>query len=118
MDTTVKHIASAEEFLHLDLTGEYALDADIDLGGRDWTPLGSDDAPFCGVLDGCGHTISNFCITKTDGAGNTGIFGVNAGTVQDVTFKNVRLSPKIVGSANVGLLAGRNDGSCAPKGAP
>lgn len=111
MDTTVKHIASAEEFLHLDLTGEYALDADIDLGGRDWTPLGSDDAPFCGVLDGCGHTISNFCITKTDGAGNTGIFGVNAGTVQDVTFKNVRLSPKIVGSANVGLLAGHNDGS-------
>lgn len=48
--------------------------------GRDWTPLGSDDAPFCGVLDGCGHTISNFRITKTDEAGNTGIFGVNAGT--------------------------------------
>ena len=82
MDTTVKYIASAEELLHLELSGRYALDADIDLGGRDWTPLGSDGTPFCGVLDGCGHTISNFRITKTDEAGNTGIFGVNAGTVQ------------------------------------
>ena len=110
MDMTVKHITSVEELLRLDLSGRYVLDADLDLGGRDWTPLGSDGAPFCGELDGCGHTISNFRVTKTDDAGNAGIFGVNAGRIMDLTVRSVRVSPSVSDAACVGLLAGRNDG--------
>ncbi len=40
------------------------LTSDIDLGGIDWLPIGErgDMSSFNGILDGCGHTISNFNI--------------------------------------------------------
>lgn len=41
----------------------YRLTADIDLGGRAWTPVGADqNHPFLGFFDGCGHRISNFTV--------------------------------------------------------
>ena len=42
-----------------DLDGYYKLGNDIDLSGFSWTPVGSSSAPFRGVLDGDGYTISN-----------------------------------------------------------
>ena len=41
-----------------DPSGRYALAADIDLGGADWTPI-----PFSGTLDGRGRTIYNLHVT-------------------------------------------------------
>jgi hypothetical protein len=41
-----------------DPAGDYALAADIDLAGVEWTPL-----PFSGTLDGRGHTIYNLSVT-------------------------------------------------------
>lgn len=39
----------------------YRLTKDIDLGGMDWTPIGSDPyKPFNVMFDGAGHTIQNF----------------------------------------------------------
>lgn len=74
----------------------YVLTADIDLGNREWTPIGgnlySDGSDrFAGSLDGAGHTISNFSIQQKqqDGAG---LFGVLAAA----TIKNFTLQGRVV----------------------
>ena len=40
--------------------GDYVLTADIDLSEEPWTPI-----PFCGTLDGAGHTIGNLTVRET-----------------------------------------------------
>lgn len=50
------------------------LTADIDLGNREWTPIGGDsDWSFGGTFDGQGHTIRGLCINAT--TDNQGLFG-------------------------------------------
>ena len=67
----------------------YALMADIDLGGAEWTPIGSNSVPFRGLFDGRGHTISNFTHTKTYGSSyvRNGLFS----TTQDATIVNLNI---------------------------
>ena len=48
-----------------DLGGSYALGADIDLGGADWTPIGTASAPFTGSLHGNGYAIRNLSCTNS-----------------------------------------------------
>ena len=90
----------------------FVLMADIDLGGRDWTPI--DD--FVGILDGNGHTISNFKITKCGKDASMGFFSVvdyDSKKIQSIV-KNLNLRDvEIVATENVefiGLLAGSNRG--------
>lgn len=59
------------------------LTSDIDLTGVEWTPIGS-EIPFYGTFDGAGHTISGLHIDKNEG-GCCGLFGVCAGTVENLT---------------------------------
>ena len=75
-------IASAENLRSLqeqvaagdDFEGMYFTQtADIDLGGKEWTPIGSSATPFCGVYDGLGHKITGLSITKEVNA--IGLFG-------------------------------------------
>ena len=50
------------------------LTADIDLGNREWTPIGGDsDWPFGGTFDGQGHTISGLYINNS--SQYQGLFG-------------------------------------------
>ena len=59
-----------------DLAGSYALGADIDLGGADWTPIGNNSAPFTGSLHGNGHAIRNLvCTNSLSGSDYRGLFG-------------------------------------------
>ena len=60
------------------------LTSDIDLTGVEWTPIGNEDIPFYGTFDGGGHTISGLHIDKTEG-GCCGLFGVCAGTIENLT---------------------------------
>lgn len=46
---------------------------DIDLGGVEWTPIGTTEHPFSGVFDGQGYTISNLKVNST--SGYAGLFG-------------------------------------------
>lgn len=59
-------INSASDFENIrnNLGGFYYLNNDIDLGGRERTPIGTIDEPFTGAIFGFGHTIQNFKITK------------------------------------------------------
>ena len=93
------------------------LGADIDLNGKEWTPIGNGylDAPeiggnsFAGTFDGQGFTISNL---SYDGDGYAasiarpafGLFGVVTGTVQDFTLVNVSINA--TGCESVGAVAG------------
>ena len=84
-----------------DLSGKYVLANDISLSGE-WTPLGTEDEPFTGTLDGAGHTIKGLSITS--GADNVGFFGFTEGA----TVKNVRFTgAKVLGNKQVGILAGQ-----------
>ena len=52
----------------------YILTSDIDLGGFEWTPVGTVENPFAGVFDGNGHTVKNFRITDAN-CSYAGLFG-------------------------------------------
>lgn len=72
-----------------DLGGSYVLTKDITLTGE-WTPVGTETAPFTGELDGAGHTIKG--LTITTGKDNVGFFGFTKGaTVKSVRFVGARV---------------------------
>lgn len=83
-----------------DLSGEYELTADITLAGE-WTPVGNNDAPFTGKLNGNGHTITG--LTNTTNGNWIGLFGAVSGTVQNVRIEGAN----IYGNEHVGIVAGR-----------
>ncbi len=80
-------IGTAEELLAMsgkNLSLNYKLMADIDLGNAEWTPILSVN----GIFDGNGYTISNLRMTSS-GYTTYGFIGTNAGTVRGVVLNNV-----------------------------
>ena len=66
----------------------FVLNADIDLGGNEWTPIGVKDNHFNGTFDGNGHTIKGLKITELHDGTNAqaALFGTISLTT---TIKNV-----------------------------
>lgn len=101
----------------LKMKGTYVLKANIDLGGAEWTPVGTAKHPFAGTFDGGAFTVSNFKITvaPTVSEGDvslafkyaySGFFGVTENaTVKDVTFDAVTINT-VLTADNVFLYAG------------
>ena len=57
------------------LSGYYILGNDIDLSSiSEWTPIGTEEEPFKGTLDGQGYSINNLTITS-DNLDVVGLFG-------------------------------------------
>lgn len=92
---------------HLD--GSFILLCNIDLGGADWVPVGTQAAPFSGKFNGNNFTISNFTITQNTADGDMGMFGVNAGQVVNVYTENVTMTTN-ADTKQAGLLIGTNQG--------
>ena len=72
------------------------LDTDIDLTGKDWTPIGTDyDNSYKGTFDGGGHTITGLTITTNDQYaglfGYLGNFG-KFGTVKNVVMDGIQIT--------------------------
>ena len=72
------------------------LTADIDLTGKDWTPIGTDyDNSYTGTFDGGGHTITGLTVTTNDEYaglfGYLGNFG-KAGTVKNVVMDGIQIT--------------------------
>ena len=64
------------------------LDTDIDLTGKDWTPIGTDyDNSYKGTFDGGGHTITGLTVTTNDQ--HAGLFGYLGKFGKFCTVKNV-----------------------------
>ena len=56
------------DLIREDPDGNFILMADIDLGGKEHTPIGDYLNPFDGKFNGNGHVISNFTITASGAA--------------------------------------------------
>ncbi len=102
--------------------GNAKLTADIDLGGKLWTPIaaGQGNAKYSKTFDGNGHVIKNMYINGTElaqidknYAQNLGFIGTlgnvkadqPGGTVKNIIFENV----DIQASTNAGDILGRDD---------
>ena len=87
------------------------LDTDIDLTGKDWTPIGTSFSnKYTGTFDGGGHTIKGLTVTTNDQF--VGLFGSigNAGTVKNVMMEGVQIT-KNHSSGFAGGVAGYSDGT-------
>ena len=88
------------------------IDTDIDLTGKDWTPIGTDyDNSYKGTFDGGGHTITGLTFTTNDKY--AGLFGYlnRAGTVKNVVMKDVQITNNRSWSAFAGGVAGYSWGT-------
>ena len=87
------------------------LTADIDLTGKDWTPIGTDYYnSYTGTFDGGGHTIKGLTVTTNDRyAGLFGDLG-EAGTVKNVVMEGVQITNNH-GSGYAGGVVGNSWGS-------
>lgn len=105
-------IHSAAGLLNManNLDGEYKLLCDIDMGGAEWVPLGTQDDPFTGKLNGDYFTISNFTISQPTEDGDMGMFGVNKGNVVNLLIKDLQITAT-EDTKRVGAIAGLNKGN-------
>ena len=83
------------------------LTADIDLTGKDWTPIGTDyDNSYTGTFDGGGHTITGLTVTTNDEY--AGLFGWlnRAGTVKNVVMEGVQITSNQIYGGSIGGVVG------------
>ena len=88
------------------------LTADIDLTGKDWTPIGTDyDNSYKGTFDGGGHTITGLTFTTNDKY--AGLFGRlnKAGTVKNVVMEGVQITSNQIYGGSIGGVAGYSWGT-------
>ena len=87
------------------------LTADIDLTGKNWTPIGTSFSnKYTGTFDGGGHTIKGLTVTTNDQF--VGLFGSigYAGTVKNVVMEGVQITTNR-SSGFAGGVAGYSDGT-------
>ena len=88
------------------------LDKDIDLTGKDWTPIGTDyDNSYKGTFDGGGHTITGLTFTTNDEY--AGLFGWlnRAGTVKNVVMEGVQITSHQIYGGSIGGVVGSGWGT-------
>ena len=82
----------------------FELTADIDLGGKEWTPIGTKDSQFAGKLFGSGNTISNLTV---GGGDNRGLFAYSSGEIKDVYLEKIDITTTM----NAGGVCAFNSGT-------
>ena len=88
------------------------LDKNIDLTGKDWTPIGTDyDNSYKGTFDGGGHTITGLTFTTNDEY--AGLFGWlnRAGTVKNVVMEGVQITSNQIYGGSIGGVVGSSWGT-------
>ncbi len=100
--TGYTEISTKEELnaVRYDLSGKFVLVADIVFTEEDfakggafynsnygWTPIGTKEAPFTGVFDGNGHTVSGLKINKI--SSSTAVYAGLFGYASGVTIRNL-----------------------------
>ena len=88
------------------------LDKNIDLTGKDWTPIGTDyDNSYKGTFDGGGHTITGLTFTTNDEF--AGLFGWlnRAGTVKNVVMEGVQITSNQIYGGSIGGVVGSSWGT-------
>ena len=88
------------------------LDKNIDLTGKDWTPIGTSfDNSYTGTFDGGGHTITGLTFTRNDKY--AGLFGWlnKAGTVKNVVMEGVQITSNQIYGGSIGGVVGYSWGT-------
>ena len=88
------------------------LDKNIDLTGKDWTPIGTSfDNSYTGTFDGGGHTITGLTFTTNDEY--AGLFGWlnRAGTVKNVVMEGVQITSNQIYGGSIGGVVGYSWGT-------
>ena len=88
------------------------LDTNIDLTGKDWTPIGTDyDNSYKGTFDGGGHTITGLTFTTNDEF--AGLFGWlnRTGTVKNVVMEGVQIISNQIYGGSIGGVVGYSWGT-------
>ncbi len=104
-------IYTAEDLNNIrnNLSGKYILMNDIDLSVFDnWVPIGTENVPFTGVLDGNGYAVNNLKIEiVTDVDVYAGLFGyIEKGTVKNLFVINGKINVETSSDAKIGLISG------------
>lgn len=126
-------ISTTQEFdqIRYNLGAHYKLINALDFSGMEFRPIGSEEAPFTGSLDGNEYKISNLAINSVDSFAGlfANIKGVNiknlyllnisiegtdyvgcvSGISSDSTFENIRINNEasVRGNDFVGMIVGR-----------
>ena len=88
------------------------LDKNIDLTGKDWTPIGtSAHNSYKGTFDGGGHTITGLTFTTNDE--NVGLFGHlnRAGMVKNVVMEGIQITSNQINGGSIGGVVGYSWGT-------
>jgi len=106
-------ITTAEQLQGIsnELNAHYVLGADIDAsetvgwnGGAGFEPIGDNDSPFTGSLEGSGYTVRGLTIDRST-ASYVGLFGkIQGGSVRNL----ILIDGDVTGRNAVGLLAGQS----------
>lgn len=110
-------ITSANELNEIrnNLSGYYVLGNDIDLASiGEWIPIGTEDEPFKGTLDGQGHSIENLAITSEswDFVGLFGYCDRDTASLRNIDLSDVNINIQRTITSNawcVGAIAGIAD---------
>ncbi len=99
-------------------TASFTLEADIDLTGETWAPIGTFDLPFRGVFNGNGHTIKGLTLNEftpelaleSQTISFGGMFGVTENAqITNLKFSDYNIEASIYGKDSVfyiGALVG------------
>ena len=87
------------------------LDKNIDLTGKEWTPIGIYEQQYTGTFDGGNHIITGLTVNQS-GTDHVGLFGTvgKGGMVKDVRLENVNISVSDGGSY-LGGIVGESGGT-------
>ena len=130
---TVNSAEGLEQFAAEIIAGNIDADATIVLGGdidlndlsrsralaSNWTPVGTEEAPFTGTFDGNGYTIKNLKLVESEakeGKAFIGFFGfAKNATIKNVTFENVTINIPCLdidhSQGHIGAVAGSLEGT-------
>ena len=116
IDNRVKFLSLGDKIADgtLSASGYYLLDVDVDITGKEWTPIGTFDKPFSGVFDGGGHSITGLSITEfsemsleTQAYNFGGMFGVTDGaSIRDFDLVDFSVEQVVYGRDSLFYLGG------------
>lgn len=99
-------IKTLSELKKISMDGKYVLVNNISLGT--WTPLGTQAAPFTGILDGNGFALTSMKITTSQKY--MGLFGYSSGTIKNLTLRSVSVNLTYNYESYTGALIGYMSG--------
>lgn len=105
--STAEELANLAKMVNDGKTDEntyFELTADIDLGGKEWTPIGTKDSQFAGKFSGNGKTIRNLTV---GGGDNSGLFAYSSGEIKDVYLEKIDITTTM----NAGGVCAFNSGT-------